>query len=63
MSMNDDIKNILVSEEALKAKVAELGAQISRDYEGRKPCPRLHPQGFGGFHGRPDAGRDHPLQH
>ena len=24
MSMNDDIKNILVSEEALKAKVAEL---------------------------------------
>ena len=29
------IKNILVSEEALKAKVAELGAQISRDYEGR----------------------------
>lgn len=35
MSMNDDIKNILVSEEALKAKVAELGAQISRDYEGR----------------------------
>lgn len=26
MSMNDDIKNILVSEEALKAKVAELGA-------------------------------------
>ena len=35
MSMNDDIKEILVSEEALKAKVAELGAQISRDYEGR----------------------------
>ena len=35
MSMNDGIKNILVSEEALKAKVAELGAQISRDYEGR----------------------------
>ena len=35
MSMNDDIKNILVSEEALKAKVAELGAQISRDYEGK----------------------------
>ena len=50
MSMNDDIKNILVSEEALKAKVAE-------------PCPRLHPQGFGGLYGRPDAGRDHPLQH
>ena len=33
MSMNDDIKNVLVSEEQLKAKVAELGAQISKDYK------------------------------
>ena len=31
MSMHDDIKTVLVSEEQLKAKVAELGAQISRD--------------------------------
>ena len=46
MSMNDDIKNILVSEEALKAKVAELGAQISRDYEG-------HAQGKAGESQRP----------
>ena len=35
MSMHDDIKNVLVTEEELKAKVAELGAQISRDYEGK----------------------------
>ena len=35
MSMNDDILKVLVSEEELKAKVAELGAQISKDYEGR----------------------------
>ena len=35
MSMNDDIKNVLVSEEQLKAKVAELGAQISKDYKGK----------------------------
>ena len=28
MSMHDDIKNVLVSEEELKAKVRELGAQI-----------------------------------
>lgn len=35
MSMNDDIKTVLVSEEELKAKVAELGAQISKDYEGK----------------------------
>lgn len=32
MSMHDDIKTVLVSEEELKAKVAELGAQISKDY-------------------------------
>ena len=35
MSMHDDIKNVLVSEEELKVKVRELGAQISRDYEGK----------------------------
>ena len=35
MSMHDDIKTVLVSEEQLKAKVAELGAQISRDYVGK----------------------------
>src|SRR5699024_4738507 len=34
-SMDQDIDHILVSEEQLKQKVAELGAQISRDYEGR----------------------------
>ena len=35
MSMHDDIKTVLVSEEALQAKVAELGAQISKDYQGK----------------------------
>ena len=35
MSMHDDIKTVLVSEEQLKAKVAQLGAQISKDYEGK----------------------------
>lgn len=35
MDMNEDIKNVLVSEEQLKAKVTELGARISRDYEGK----------------------------
>ena len=34
--MNQDIERILVSEEQLKAKVAELGDQITRDYEGRQ---------------------------
>ena len=31
----NDIDHILVSEDALKAKVNELGAQISRDYAGK----------------------------
>ena len=35
MDMRDDIQTVLVSEEQLKAKVAELGAQISRDYAGK----------------------------
>ena len=35
MSMNDDILGVLYSEEELEAKCAELGAQISKDYEGK----------------------------
>lgn len=34
-TMNQDIDHILVSEEQLKEKVAELGAAISRDYAGK----------------------------
>lgn len=33
--MNQDIKEVLISEEQLAAKVAELGAQISRDFAGK----------------------------
>lgn len=33
--LNDDIGDVLVSEERIQARVAELGAQISRDYAGR----------------------------
>lgn len=35
MSMNDDICAVLVSEQQLKDKVAQLGAQISQDYAGK----------------------------
>ena len=35
MSMNADILRVLYSEEELEAKCAELGAQISKDYEGK----------------------------
>lgn len=34
-SMDNDIDHILVSEDALQAKVNEMGAQISRDYAGK----------------------------
>lgn len=33
--MQDDILDVLYSEEELKTKVAELGARITRDYEGK----------------------------
>ena len=35
--MNNDIERILFSEEELKARVAELGRQITEDYQGRAP--------------------------
>ncbi len=35
MSMHDDIKTVLVSEEQLQKRVKELGAQISKDYAGK----------------------------
>ena len=36
-AMHDDIKEILYSEEQIKARVKELGAQISKDFEGSMP--------------------------
>ena len=35
--MKEDLKEILYSEEVIKQRVKELGAQISRDYEGKAP--------------------------
>ena len=35
MTMHDDIQTILVTEEQLQAKVAQLGARISQDYAGK----------------------------
>ena len=37
--MREDIDHILISEEELQKRVAELGAQISADYAGK--CPLL----------------------
>ena len=36
MCIRDSIKEVLISEEQLAAKVAELGARISKDYEEKK---------------------------
>ena len=33
--MNKDISKVLVSEEQLRARVAEMGAQLSEDYDGK----------------------------
>jgi len=35
MSLHDDIAEVLITKEALLAKVAELGKAVSRDYEGQ----------------------------
>ena len=35
--MEKDIQSVLISEEDLKAKVKEIGAKISEDYEGKEP--------------------------
>ncbi len=35
MSMDNDIREVLVTEEQLKQRTLELGAQISKDYEGK----------------------------
>lgn len=35
--MHDDMEKVLITEEQLKARVAELGREISADYEGKSP--------------------------
>ena len=36
MEKHSDIQSVLISEEALAAKVAEMGQAISRDFAGKK---------------------------
>ena len=36
--MEQDILKVLVTEEELKARIAELGAALYQKYEGRRPC-------------------------
>lgn len=36
-NVNSVISQVLISEEEIKARVAQIGAQISHDYEGREP--------------------------
>ena len=37
MGVEKDIERVLISAEELEAHVAEIGAQISRDFEGKDP--------------------------
>lgn len=37
MSLTDDVEEVLIPEEVLRARVRELGRQISSDYEGKQP--------------------------
>jgi hypoxanthine phosphoribosyltransferase len=36
-TIHDDVEEVLLSAEALQARVAELGRQLSADYAGRDP--------------------------
>ena len=36
--MEQDIQQVLFTEEQLKTRVAELARQIERDYAGKTPC-------------------------
>lgn len=37
MSIHDDIDHILLTEDQIRARIAELGEQLTRDYEGKNP--------------------------
>ena len=37
MNLHSDVKQVLISEQQLRDKVAELGARITKDYQGKHP--------------------------
>jgi hypoxanthine phosphoribosyltransferase len=37
MSLHDDVEEVLLDSEAIASRIAELGAQLSSDFEGRSP--------------------------
>ncbi len=37
MSIHNDIERILITEEQIRARIAELGEQLTRDYDGKNP--------------------------
>ncbi len=62
--MDRDIDHILVSEEQLKTRVAELGTQIkASDYAGKNLLLVSILKRFGRLYGGPDAGCQHPVRH
>ena len=48
-------RTVLITEEEIQAKLAELAGEIDRDYDGQGPPARRRAQGGGHGDGRPDA--------
>ena len=56
------VGEVLIDEERLRARIAELGAEISGRLRGPRPAARRRAQGRGLLHGRPDAPADGALR-
>ena len=60
-TVKDAVGEVLIESDALQARIAELGAEISREYEGRDLLLVGVLKGRRLLHGRPDARADRPL--
>ncbi len=58
----DDIEKVLISEEEIQSKLAEMGAQITADYAGPEPAARGRAEGRVRRDGRPRSPHHLPLQ-
>lgn len=61
--MNNDIAKVLISEEQLQAKVAELGGTDQPRLRGQRFVAGVYPERLRGVHGRFDARHHGTLQH
>ena len=61
-TVKDAVGEILIEEDALQARIAELGQEISQGVRGPRPAARRRAQGRRLLHGRPDARADRPVR-